>query len=98
MEYDSTKHLEFSKSYVRMKPYEWNNKGNILAMHKDNNISWTLIESTSPLCQICLATSVQKINLKLDHHTGGKWFIYSPKHRKENQLLSLKHYCWLSRD
>ena len=35
------------------------------------------------------------MNLKLDHHTRGKWFIHGPKHRKENQLLSLKPPCWL---
>ena len=33
---------------------------------------------------------------KADYHAGGKWFIHGPKHHKENQLLSLKHHCWLS--
>ena len=33
---------------------------------------------------------------KVDYHVGGKWFIYGPKRLKENQLLSLKHPCWLS--
>ena len=33
---------------------------------------------------------------KVDYHAGGKWFIHGPKRRKENQLLSLKHSCWLS--
>ena len=32
----------------------------------------------------------------MDYHAGGKWFIHGPKRRKENQLLSLKHPCWLS--
>ena len=32
----------------------------------------------------------------MDYHAEGKWFIHGPKHRKENQLLSLKHPCWLS--
>ena len=31
------------------------------------------------------------MNQKLDHHPGGKWFIHGPKHRKDYQLLSLKH-------
>ena len=32
----------------------------------------------------------------MDYHAGSKWFIHGPKHHKENQLLSLKHPCWLS--
>ena len=27
---------------------------------------------------------------KADQHTGGKWLIHSTKHRKDNQLQSLK--------
>ena len=38
MEYESTNFLEL-KSYVGMKPYERNNKGNIWAMYKDSNKS-----------------------------------------------------------
>ena len=34
--------------------------------------------------------------MKVDHHTGGKWFIHCPKHHRENQLLILEHSCWLS--
>ena len=26
---------------------------------------------------------------KVDQYTGGKWFIYGTKHRKDNQLQSL---------
>ena len=29
-------------------------------------------------------------DLKVDHHTGGKWFIEGPKRHKENQLQSLE--------
>ena len=29
-------------------------------------------------------------NLKLDHHTGDKWFTHVPKYHKENLLLSRK--------
>ena len=28
---------------------------------------------------------------KVDHHTGGEWLIHSTKHRKGNQLHSLKN-------
>ena len=40
--------------------------------------------------------SFWNVSRKVDYHAGGKWFIHGPKHRKENQLLSLKHPCWLS--
>ena len=37
------------------------------------------------------------LNLKVDHHTGGKWFIEGPKHGMENQLLNLDHNYTLVR-
>ena len=40
--------------------------------------------------------SFWNVSRKVDYHPGGKWFIHGPKRRKENQLLSLKHPCWLS--
>ena len=40
--------------------------------------------------------SFWNVSRKVDYHAGGKWFILGPKRRKENQLLSLKHPCWLS--
>ena len=33
---------------------------------------------------------IWNVNLKMDHHTGGKWFIHGPKHFKENQMLNLE--------
>ena len=36
------------------------------------------------------------VSRKVDYHAGSKWFIHGPRRRKENQLLSLKHPCWLS--
>ena len=44
-----------------------------------------------PYVKLAHQPSFRNVNLKLDHHTGGKWFIHGPKHRKENKLLSLKH-------
>ena len=35
--------------------------------------------------------SFKNINLRIDHHTRGKWFIQSLKHRKENLLSGLEH-------
>ena len=40
--------------------------------------------------------SFWNVSRNVDYHAGGKWFIHGPKRRKENQLLSLKHPCWLS--
>ena len=42
--------------------------------------------------------SFKKLNLRVNHPTGGKWkqVIHGPKHRKVNQLLSMEHSCWLS--
>ena len=40
--------------------------------------------------------SLSNVSRKVDYHAGGKWFIHGPKRRKVNQLLSLKHPCWLS--
>ena len=40
--------------------------------------------------------SFWNVSRKVDYHAGGKWFIHGPKRHKENQLLSLKHSCWLS--
>ena len=39
--------------------------------------------------------SFWNVSRKVDYHAGGKWFTHGPKRRKENQLLSLKHPCWL---
>ena len=38
MENDSAWYLEY-KSYFRVRPFEKNNKGNIWAMYKNNNIN-----------------------------------------------------------
>ena len=40
--------------------------------------------------------SFWNVSRKVDYNAGGKWLIHGPKRRKENQLLSLKHPCWLS--
>ena len=60
------------------------------------------INRKNPLYHIKLShqVTIKNLNLKVDHHTGDKWFIHSPKHSKENQLLRLhcsgtgtKLYC-----
>ena len=33
----------------------------------------------------------RSMNPKEDHHAGGSWFIYAPKHCKQNQLLNPEH-------
>ena len=42
--------------------------------------------------------SFWNVSRKVDYHAGGKWFIHGPKRRLENQVLSLKHPCWLPWD
>ena len=33
---------------------------------------------------------------RVDQYTGGKWLIHGTKHRKDDQLQSLKHPCRMS--
>ena len=33
--------------------------------------------------------------MKVDHYIGGRLFIHGPKHRKQDQWLSLKHFNWI---
>ena len=40
--------------------------------------------------------SFWNVSRKVDYQAGGKCFIHGPERLKENQLLSLKHPCWLS--
>ena len=40
--------------------------------------------------------SFWNVSRKVYYHAGGEWLIHGPKRCKENQLLSLKHPCWLS--
>ena len=37
----------------------------------------------------CLKVDIRKV----DQHAGGKWLIHDTKHRKDNQLQSLKLPC-----
>ena len=70
-----------------MNLYERNDKNNIWVMYK-NQIS---TENSSQLYQtynLIHQLSLRNIIPKLDHHTGGKWFILSPQNHKDDQLLS----------
>ena len=54
------------------------------------------IEDPSPPHQTYTATDIWKfrpLDLKVDPHVEDRRFIHGPKHRKENQLLSLEHPC-----
>ena len=63
------------------------NLGNVCNMNKSKNKS---IEK-EPLHHIKFShrPTDKILNLKVDHHTGGKLFIHGQKHHGENQLLSL---------
>ena len=56
-------------------------------MYKDNNKILTSIEIPLHYVKLTHQLSFRNINLKLDNRTRGKWFIHSPKHHEENQLL-----------
>ena len=48
------------------------------------------MSNLQPNC--CLEFDFQKV----DQHAGGKWLIHDTKHRKDNQLQSLKLPCRIS--
>ena len=51
-----------------------------------------------PLCQIYSPTFFFKFDFqKVDQHAGDKWLIHDTKHRKDNQLQSLKLPCRISK-
>ena len=50
--------------------------------------SYLLFQNYSP------TVILKSMNLKVDHQTGGKWFIHGPKDHKKNQLLSPEYSCW----
>ena len=91
IDHDSTKYF-LQKTQFKIKSYEREIIGKTWPIYKDNNKS-----KIKPLHYIKLAhqLSFRNINLKLDHNTAGKWFIHSPTHLKENQLLNVKH-SWFS--
>ena len=70
--------------------------GKTLVMYINNNKSNTPIEINHNYIKLTYQLSFEHISLTLLHHTRGKLFILGPRRRNENQLLSLKHPCWLS--
>ena len=51
----------------------------------------SIMSNLQPNC--CLQIDFQKV----DQHAGGKWLIHVTKHRKDNQLQSLKLPCRISK-
>ena len=47
----------------------------------------SIMSNLQPNC--CLKFDFQKV----DQHAGGKWLIHDTKHRRDNQLQSLKLPC-----
>ena len=56
--------------------------------------AWNQLLSTTANVQTNW-TNQQNLNLKVDHHTGGKSFIRCPIYRKGNRFLSLEHWLLL---
>ena len=48
---------------------------------------------SNPQPNCCLEVDFQKV----DQHAGGKWLIHDTKHRKDNQLQSLKLPCYFEK-
>ena len=44
--------------------------------------TWIIYENMNKGGKKSTATSVANLNLKVDRHTGEKWLIHGPKHRK----------------
>ena len=65
-------------------------------MYRDKNESEKQVKIPLHSVKVTHKLSFRNINLKVDNHRGGQWFIHGPEHRKEIRLLRLKHPCWLS--
>ena len=63
----------------------WCIKTYIIAYVKIQKWGYT-IQYVKPTAQPVFKIDSQKV----DQHAGGKWLIHDTKHRKENQLQSLK--------
>ena len=83
------------KSYFKVKSFKMkNNRQNLGYVKK----TWKKkcnksIENPLHLIKMTHQLSFRNINIKVAHHAEWGWFIYSPKHHKDNQLLLLSHYC-----
>ena len=85
MEYGSTKYV-ISKKVFQNKKETKNNKKNLGNVQKHEPREKKLIASFSPPYQTYTWNVILKhINLKADHHTGGKCFIHDPKCHMKNQ-------------
>ena len=57
--------------------------------HNMNNSTNSIRHHSSKLTHLL---SFKNMDLKMDHHTGGKWLIHSLKHRTKNQLRTPVDY------
>ena len=84
--YECTKYLVYEKFII-----EWKTLVSSMKL-------WTKARNNKYMkyhSKLTYQLSFWNVSLKVDFHAGSKWFIHGPKSRKENQLLSLKHPCWL---
>ena len=58
---------------------------------KQNEDLQSIISNLQPNC--CLKVDFQRV----DKHIGGKWLVHNTKHRKDNQLQSLKLPCRIAK-
>ena len=71
----------------------WCIKTYIIAYVKLQNNEDVLSSMSTLQPNWCLQIYFQKV----DQHAGGKWLINDTKHRKDNQLQSLKLPCRISK-
>ena len=64
---------------------------NCICQNTKNEGILSIMSNLQPNC--CLQIDLQKV----DQHAGGKWLIHDTKHRKDNQLQSLKLPCRISK-
>ena len=96
IEYDSAK---YSYSYFGVEIiWEENDWWFFLVIYKQNDKAEQQYKIPLHYDTLTHQLSFRNINKKVDHHTEASGSSMTPKHHKENQLLSLKHSCWLSRN
>ena len=61
--------------------------GKTSSVYTDENKGKKSISNSSPSYQISYLCFFRNIHIKVDHHTGGKWFIRKPKHRKAIEFV-----------
>ena len=86
MTVESTWYKKLFKSKIIWKENDRQNLGDVKICNNNKRQSKMLLHYFKLTYQL-----YKNINIKMNHHTRGKWFIHGPQ---KNQLLTLEHsYC-----